>query len=169
MAHDPLFLPFLISGALAGGFVNGLAGFGTALFALSFWLQILPPPQAVSISVLTSATIGLQGAWIVRREIFFFRRRLARFLLPGLAGIPLGVLALGYADPQLLKLTIAGFMILYGGFFIARQSLPAFDRPTPFIDGLIGFVSGFLGGFSGVSGALPAMWCAMRPWPRARL
>ena len=28
---------FIIAGAAAGGFINGLAGFGTALFALGFF------------------------------------------------------------------------------------------------------------------------------------
>ena len=37
-----------IAGALAGGFVSGLAGFGTALMALGIWLYILPPAMAVS-------------------------------------------------------------------------------------------------------------------------
>jgi uncharacterized membrane protein YfcA len=32
----------LLAGALAGGFVSGLAGFGTALMALGIWLYILP-------------------------------------------------------------------------------------------------------------------------------
>lgn len=41
------FYVYLVTGAIAGGFINGLAGFGTALFALGFWLQILPPEQAV--------------------------------------------------------------------------------------------------------------------------
>ena len=33
----------LLLGALAGGFVSGLAGFGTALMALGIWLYVLPP------------------------------------------------------------------------------------------------------------------------------
>ena len=33
----------LLAGALAGGFVSGLAGFGTALMALGIWLYIVPP------------------------------------------------------------------------------------------------------------------------------
>src|SRR5699024_8893634 len=37
------FLFFVIAGAAAGGFVNGLAGFGTSLFALGWWLQVMPP------------------------------------------------------------------------------------------------------------------------------
>ena len=40
----------LLFGALAGGFVSGLAGFGTALMALGIWLYILPPAIAVPLS-----------------------------------------------------------------------------------------------------------------------
>ena len=41
------FITLLLVGAAAGGFINGLAGFGTALFTLGFWLQILPAVEAV--------------------------------------------------------------------------------------------------------------------------
>ncbi len=159
----------LAIGAVAAGFINGLAGFGTALFALGFWLQVFPPLQAVALTVVVASATGLQGLWIVRREILRTRRRLLRFLLPALIGIPIGVWALAYIDPDLLKLVIAGFMLLYGAFFLLRRRLPAFDRPTPVIDRSIGFVSGVLGGLAGLSGALPSMWCAMRPWPRAEI
>lgn len=39
----------LFMGAFLGGFVNGLAGFGTALFALGWFLQIMEPPAAVAV------------------------------------------------------------------------------------------------------------------------
>ena len=51
---------FLILGALVGGFVNGLAGFGTALMALGFWLQIMPPLEAVALVVVVSCVTGIQ-------------------------------------------------------------------------------------------------------------
>lgn len=156
----------ILAGALAGGFINGLAGFGTALFALGFLLQALPPLQAVAVVLVMSVSTSLPGLWVVRHAIRDTRRRLVRFLLPGLAGIPLGVSALAFVDTTLLKLLIAGFMILYGAFFLLRRTLPRFDRPTPVADIGIGFASGILGGLAGLSGALPAMWCAMRPWPR---
>ncbi|MFC6758820.1 TSUP family transporter [Sulfitobacter porphyrae] len=63
------FFVILTLGAAAGGFMNGLAGFGTALFALGFWLQIMPPAQAVAIVVVMSVVAGLQGVWLVRRSI----------------------------------------------------------------------------------------------------
>ncbi len=156
----------LILGAAAAGFVNGLAGFGTALFALGFWLQFMPPSEAVAIVVAVSSIIGLQGIWLVRHAIFDNPRRLARFLIPALAGIPPGVAVLSFIDPHALKLVIAGFMLLYGGFFILRRTLPRIDRPTPFADIAVGFGGGLLGGAAGLSGALPTMWCAMRAWPK---
>ncbi|MDP0926757.1 sulfite exporter TauE/SafE family protein [Paracoccus onubensis] len=160
------FVAALMAGALAGGFINGLAGFGTALLALGVWLQIMPPPQAVAIAVVMSVASGLQGVWIVRNNIRDNPRRLARFLLPAIIGVPLGVTLLSVIGTFTLKMTIAAFMIVYGGFFTLRRSLPRFDRPTPVADSTIGFLGGILGGAASLSGALPTMWCAMRPWTK---
>ena len=44
----------IIIGAAFGGLVNGLAGFGTGLFALGWWLQVLPPTSAVALVVILS-------------------------------------------------------------------------------------------------------------------
>lgn len=161
------FLAVLLAGAFAGGAINGLAGFGTALFALGFWLHILPAAQAVAIVVVMSVISGLQGLWIVRAQIRQSPRRLARFLLPALVGVPAGVALLTVVSAGMLKIVIAGFMLTYGGFFLIRRSLPRFERNVPLADALIGFTGGVLGGAASLSGALPTMWCAMRPWPKA--
>ena len=52
MATAAIFL--LLVGALAGGFVTGLAGFGTALMALGIWLYVLPPSTAVPLALVCS-------------------------------------------------------------------------------------------------------------------
>ena len=155
------------AGAAAGGFINGLAGFGTALFALGFWLQIMPPVSAVSTIVIMSVASGLQGAWIVRTAIFDHPKRLLRFLLPGLLGIPLGIAILSVLDAHYLKIAIAGIMVLYGGFFSWRKSLPNFDHPTPITDSFIGLLGGVLGGAASLSGVLPTIWCSLRTWPKS--
>ncbi|MFK5980396.1 MAG: sulfite exporter TauE/SafE family protein [Rhizobiaceae bacterium] len=157
----------LASGAAAGGFINGLAGFGTSLFALGFWLQIMPPVSAVSIVVVMSVLSGLQGAWVVRGAILDHPKRLLRFLIPGFLGVPLGIAALSLLDPHYLKISIAGIMVLYGGFFSLRKSLPEFNHPTPIIDSFVGFLGGVLGGAASLSGALPTMWCSMRTWSKS--
>ncbi|WP_299843569.1 sulfite exporter TauE/SafE family protein [uncultured Roseovarius sp.] len=157
----------ILSGAIAGGFINGLAGFGTALFALGFFLGVLPPAQAVALVLLLAIATGLQGLWVVRGAMFDNPKRLMRFLLPALVGIPIGVQSLAYVDVPTLKIVVAGFLIIYGGFFTFRRNLPRIDRPTPLVDGVVGFLGGVLGGLASLSGALPTMWCSMRSWPKS--
>ena len=161
----PEFVVLLALGGIAGGFINGLAGFGTALFALGFWLQIMEPVQAVLVVLVMSVLSGIQGTILIRKAIQW--PRLGRFLLPAFIGIPIGTALVVWIDPTLLKLVIASFLILYGLFFAFRKELPAMTRRTPVIDSVIGFFGGILGGLAGLSGALPTMWCAMRPWPKA--
>ena len=163
MTHELIL--FCILGGVAGGFINGLAGFGTALFALGWWLQVLPPVQAVALSVLLSAITGVQGVALVRRSIVW--PRLLRFLLPAIIGVPVGLRLLSEIDAPTLKIVVAGFLIAYGGFFAFRRDLPRFDRRTPATDMLVGFGGGVLGGVAGLSGALPTMWCALRSWTKS--
>lgn len=159
-------MALLLAGAASGGFVNGLAGFGTALFALGWWLQIMPPLQAVPIVLAMSVASGIQGAVVVRRAIEW--PRLARFLIPAAVGIPFGLWLLQRVDPGPLKLMIGGFMLLYGAFFLLRRELTTLTRPTPVADAGIGFAGGVLGAMAGLSGALPTMWISLRDWTKAR-
>lgn len=158
------FLLLLTIGALAGGFINGLAGFGTALFALGWWLQIMPPLQAVALVLAISVFSGIQGVWYVRQAIHW--RRLGTFLIPGLIGIPIGLQILWMIDAGILKLVIAIFLLLYGAFFLLRRDLPSMTKETRVIDASIGFLGGILGAVAGLSGALPTMWIALRDWTK---
>lgn len=156
---------YLVAGALAGGFINGLAGFGTSLFALGWWLQVMEPVQAVAIVLAVSVATGVQGLVVVRRAIRW--PRLALFLVPALIGIPIGARLLAMIDPQPLKITIAAFLLAYGGFFAVRRNLPSITRPYRAVDVTLGFLGGILGALAGLSGALPTMWLAMRDWTKA--
>lgn len=159
--------PLFVLGAVAGGFVNGLAGFGTALFALGLWLQFMPAEQAVAIIVVMSIVTGLQGLWVVRHAMQENPRRLARFLLPSIPGIPIGIMVLSSIDPGSLKLFIAGLLLVYGAYFSLKRNLPTFAKPRPVIEMTVGFLGGILGGAASLSGALPTMWCATRPWTKS--
>lgn len=160
------FVLFLIAGALAGGFVNGLAGFGTALFSLGWWLQIMPPLQAVAVVLVVSVASGIHGTLVIRHAIVW--PRLALFLLPALVGIPFGLQILHRIDADLLKIVIACFLLMYGGFFLLRRELPNLTRNTPVADVLIGFAGGILGAVAGLSGALPTVWLSLRAWSKEK-
>jgi uncharacterized membrane protein YfcA len=61
----------LVAGAIAAGFVSGLAGFGTALMALGIWLYVLPPSLAVPLVLICSIvgqTSTLPSMWRSRRS-----------------------------------------------------------------------------------------------------
>lgn len=161
------FYLWLAAGSAAGGFVNGLAGFGTALFALGFWLQILPPTEAVSLIVIMSVVSGMQGVALVRQSIRENPIRLSRFVVPGVIGIPIGVKLLSIASPFTIKLTVASFLITYSGFILLRRDLPRLPRPKPIMDCIVGFVGGVLGGAASLSGALTTMWCTLQPWTKS--
>ncbi|MEX0340866.1 MAG: sulfite exporter TauE/SafE family protein [Arenibacterium sp.] len=160
------FIVYLMLGAMAGGFINGLSGTGTALFALGFYLVVLDPIRAVAIVAFMSVLAGLQGLWIVRADILAQPKRLLRFLLPGLVGVPIGLSLLSMIDAGQLRIAIASLLILYGGYFGFRAALPAFSRPTPWVDAGVGLTGGILGGAASVSGAIPAMWLSIRPWTK---
>lgn len=160
-------ITFILIGAFAGGLINGLAGTGTALFALGFLLVALEPINAVAVVTLMSVATGLMGLWEVRAALKLNRARLMRFIIPGLLGVPVGLSLLVYINADTLKLIIAALLVVYGGFFSMRANLPRFERRTPVLDSGVGLIGGVLGGMAGLSGALVTIWCSMRPWPKA--
>jgi uncharacterized membrane protein YfcA len=161
---DAAALAMVLLGALAAGFISGFAGFGTALVASGFWFHALPAPLVPPLVVLAGVAGQLVGL-IKVRHAFVWSRALP-FILPGLAGVPLGVAALAIASPDALRLTVGLFLAAYAAFRLAglaRRSIGGWGgRPA---DAAIGLVSGVLGGFAGLSGALPLVWLQMRGGP----
>ena len=109
----------LLVGALAGGFVSGLAGFGTALMTLGIWLYLMPPSLAVPL-VLICSVIG-QSSTLPSMWRSFDLKLIWPFLIGGLAGVPLGTLLIAHADPQNFKLAVGVFLLV----FPARALFPA--------------------------------------------
>lgn len=117
--------------------------------------------------VIMSVVSGLQGVALVRQSIRENPIRLSRFVVPGLVGIPLGTKLLAIVSPLTIKMTVAIFLIAYGGFVLLRRDLPRLARQRPMIDSLVGFVGGILGGAASLSGVVPTMWCALQPWSKS--
>src|ERR1700755_2327439 len=127
----------LLSGALAGGFVSGLAGFGTALIALGIWLYVLtpaPPVPLVLICSVSAQLFTLPSMW----RLMDFRLALP-FVLGGLAGMPIGTLLVARADPQVFKLSIGVMLLVFPAalYFIRTPMKVSFGgRPA---DAAVGF------------------------------
>ncbi len=169
MPPPPETILMVLLGGLAGGFINGLAGFGTALFALGFFLSVMPPTQAVAVVAVLSVASSMRGLWLVRDTVRVQAGRILRFVLPGVVGIPVGIAVLALLDARTLKLAVAGFLLVYGGYFILRRPLPQFEHPARPVDAMVGLLGGILGGAASLSGALPTLWCSMRPWSKVEI
>jgi uncharacterized membrane protein YfcA len=152
----------LFLGALAGGFVSGLAGFGTALIVLGIWLYILPPAVVVPLVLICSIvaqTSTLPSFW---RSFDF--KLVWPFLIGGVAGVPLGTVLVAHADPGVFKLSV-GVLLLAFPLALYFDHLPvAVSFGGRIADGLIGFAGGILGGLAGLSGPLPILWASVRGW-----
>jgi uncharacterized membrane protein YfcA len=152
----------LLLGALAGGFVSGLAGFGTALMALGIWLYALPPSVAVPLVLSCSIVAQIATLPSIWRSIDF--RLVWPFLIGGLAGVPLGTLLIAHADPGIFKLVIGVLLLVFPGalYFTRDPIAPHFGGRGA--DGMVGFVGGILGGLAGLSGPPPILWANLRGW-----
>jgi uncharacterized protein len=150
---------FVLFGALAGGFVSGLAGFDTGLVALGIWLHVIEPRVAASLVVVCSVVSQAQTIPTIWHAI-----RPARLwpFIEGLIGVAIGTMLLARVDP--------------GPARDRHTPRRVFGRdarwPTALATGArragahaaIGFAGGIMGGLAGLSGTLPTMWATPRAW-----
>jgi uncharacterized membrane protein YfcA len=110
------------AGALTAGFVSGLAGFGTGLVALGFWLHVMDPVLAAPLVVICSVVAQAQSLPRIRRAMNL--ARLWPFLLGGLVGVPLGVFALDHIEAETFRAVVGLFLVVYAGSMLPARSLP---------------------------------------------
>lgn len=154
----------VIAGALAGGFVSGLTGFGTGLTVLAFWLLVIPPSVAAPLVVICSVMAQLQTLPAIWRSIDW--RAVLPFVIGGLIGIPFGTSLLILASPAVFKMVVGILLILYCSFVLWRGNAPQVQYDTTWLRGIIGFGGGVLGGFAGLSGVLPSVWATLKNWKK---
>jgi uncharacterized membrane protein YfcA len=152
----------LFLGALAGGYVSGLAGFGTALMALGIWLYVVPPQVAVPLVLICSVVAQISTMPSIWRHIDF--KLVWPFLIGGLAGVPLGTLLIAYADPNTFKLTVGVFLLVFPAALYFQRTPMAISYGGRAADAAVGFAGGILGGLAGLSGPLPILWASVRGW-----
>lgn len=155
-------LVLLVVGALAGGFVSGLAGFGTALLALGIWLYVVPPAIAVPLVLICSVVAQTSTLPAIWRSIDF--RLVGPFLIGGLAGVPLGTLLIAHADPRVFKLSVGVMLLVFPVALYFNRTPSAVRFGGRIADAAIGFAGGILGGLAGLSGPLPILWATVRGW-----
>jgi hypothetical protein len=151
-------------GALAGGLVNGLTGFGTALTVLGIWLYAITPAVAATLVILCSAISQLQTLPMIWRTIRW--EYVLAFVAPGLLGVPIGTFLLPHIDPRLFKIGIGVFLVAYTSYVLTRRAQIKMTWGGGLADAVVGFAGGILGGIAGLSGVLPVVWTDMRGWAK---
>src|SRR5690242_4844283 len=139
---DAVAYALLLLGALAGGFVSGLAGFGTALMALGIWLYVLPPSIAVPLVLICS--VVAQSSTLPSMWKSFDLTLVWPFIVGGLAGVPVGTMLVAHADPRVFKLTIGVFLLLFPTVLFLNRRPMAVRFGGRLADGAIGFAGGIL-------------------------
>jgi uncharacterized protein len=154
----------VLVGAVVGGLVNGLTGFGTGLTVLSLWLYAIPPAVAATLVIICSCISQLQTLPMIWRTILW--RRFLNFAVPGILGVPIGTLLLPLIDPKIFKVGIGAFLVLYSGYVLARRVEMKSNWGGQVADCAVGFIGGVLGGLAGLSGVLVVVWTDIRGWTK---
>lgn len=161
---ESITIAVLLFGALAGGFVAGLAGFGTALIALGVWLNVLPPAVAGTLVILCSVvsqTAALPALW---RTINF--ALVWPMLVGGLIGVPIGTLLIAQVDPGAFKLGVGLLLLVFPTILFFNRRPIATASGGRVADGAVEIVGGVLGGLAGLSGPPPILWASVRGWDK---
>ena len=82
----------LITGAGISGFVNGFAGFGTALFATGIWFAVLPFEVVPPLVVISAVTGQITGLVLLKNHLSFDKA--LPLISGGVIGVPIGTMSL---------------------------------------------------------------------------
>jgi uncharacterized membrane protein YfcA len=155
---------YVLFGALAAGFVQGLSGFAFGLVAMTFWVWVITPQLAGPLVVFGSLVGQLLSLASLRRNID--GRRLFPFILGGCVGTPIGVWLLHLVDQTVFKLTVGLILVVYCPLLLFLRNVPRISAGGRAADGGVGVIGGVMGGLGGLTGPAPTLWCALRGWSR---
>lgn len=158
--------PFIIfGGALLAALAAGSTGFAYAIIAMAIWLHIMPPARAVPLVVVSSIVLNVGLIWHLRGDVAV--RRLTPFLLGAVVGVPIGIYALRYLDPSIIRDLVAWVLVAYSVTMYAQREMPVLRLSAPIatkLDGAVGILGGFMGGATSLNGMFPTLWTGLRGW-----
>jgi uncharacterized membrane protein YfcA len=154
----------VLAGTFAGAFASGLSGFAFTLIAFSFWLHVLPPAEAVPLSLSLGLLSQIYTTLRLRRGIRF--DLVWPFLIGGVLGVPFGPLLLKLATPAQFRLAVGVLLICYSSFMLFRPPLRPVRGGGRLADGVVGALGGVFASAAGLTGTPPTIWCGLRGWSK---
>lgn len=156
-------LYLLLPACFMASVVSGIAGFAFGAVAVALMLPLGPAEILVPLILIGSIASQLLSLVFLRRRVAW--EKLWPFLPAGLAGVPLGTIALRLADPHAFRVSLGAVLIVFSLYGLFRSD----GRPLAFggraADAAVGLIGGAMGGYAGLSGILPTIWCGLRGWP----
>lgn len=157
-------LALLVLGALLGGFVSGLAGFGGGPVVLVLWLLVIEPRVAVPLLMVSAVAHQLLTMHLVWKSISL--KRLVPMAAGGLAATPVGALLLGVLSPAAVRTTAGTFLIVYTLTRLTYIRDLTLDVRSSWADAAAGAVAGVMNGLAGLPGPISTLWCGLRGWTK---
>lgn len=154
-------------GVFLAATVSSIAGFAFSALCGPVLAQLdMSPVRMVQTMALCSIAIQGWSVWALRRDVDAVA--LAPLLAGGLCALPLGVALLlhlpqgGHAAP------FGALVLAYGIWALLRPPLRLARPPGLLADVLAGATGGITGGLAAFPGAVVAVWCGLRGWPKER-
>jgi uncharacterized membrane protein YfcA len=151
---------------LAGSFTNGLAGLAFAAVSGGFVLMLLPAQTTVAI--LATGGLMLQ----VCNNIHYVKevqwRRIAIYVVPGFAGIPLGHHLLQILPKPVIALMFGIVLLAYVVWTVFRKPVAENDFGGRVGEVIAGFIDGLFAGLLALPGIPVIIWSNLRGYGKAQ-
>ena len=155
---------FLFAGAIVGGAVQGVSGFGLGMVGMSLWIWGLDPREALVLAVFCGLCGQILSGIVVRQAQPM--GSFLPFVVCGLIGVPLGTWLLPHLDALSLKRLIGAMLALGCPLMMFAPAVLRIRRGGNALDGAAGFTGGVIGGLSGFTGLAPALWSTARGYDK---
>jgi len=144
----------------AAALAQGILGFGGALIAMPLLTTLVGIQTATPAFALVSTLATLLNA--IRWRDHTTPRDLIQLVVPAVAGIPIGVLALARVDEALVTRSLGAILIAYAAYSLLGRALPPLrSRAWAYA---AGFSSGVLSGAFNTGGPPVIVFANARGW-----
>lgn len=155
-----LFLISLIF--LVAGFIQGLSGFGSALFAMPLLSFLIDARTAVPLCILNSLLITAYLS--IEMKSHMEKGKILPLFIGSLPGISIGVILLKSSESDSIKLVLGVLIILYGVYALVSHAGPI--RMHRLWAYLAGFCTGFIGSALSAGGPPAIIYTSLTGWSK---
>jgi len=149
----------------AGALLQGLAGFGGALFSMPLFLLFADPKWAAPVVVLCYTINRIPALFVLRKNLMWDHSLL--LIAAAAPGALLGTYFLKSLEPGIIMKTLGTLLVLYSAY---RISAPEFKLHFSRIWAIpTGFLSGVLGGAFGTDGPPVVVYATLKPWAKEQV